>query len=153
MLFGRRGSWQDDSDRERNGNEQTDRHTSPNLVLAPSVWRHSSQSKSAGHWYLWEARSLVHQEMAEESGNAGERILSRGRIRSLDPDNAGGGTKGQLAARQVGPVEMVIGSRIDLHLDLGATGDRAVKKDFARRRGNPDILGADQHQKWDGTRP
>src|SRR5271169_5620707 len=89
----------------------------------------------------------------EEGRDPGESILSRRRIGSLDPDEAGRGAKRQLAARQVGPVEMVIGARIDLHLDLGATRGRAVKKDFARRRGNPDILGADQHQKWDGTRP
>jgi len=71
----------------------------------------------------------------------------------FNPNEAGGGAKRQLATRQVGPVEMVIGAWINLHLDFGAAGGRAVKKDFARRRGNPDILGADQYQKRDGIRP
>jgi len=54
-LFGRGGSWQDDPDRECDGNEQTDRHTSPNLAPGSSVWRHSAQSMSPGHWPFVEA--------------------------------------------------------------------------------------------------
>ena len=95
----------------------------------------------------------VHQEASEERGDAGERILSRGRIGCLDPDVAARGAKGQFVTRQVGPIEMVIGAGVNLHLDCAPAAGRSVKQEFARRGGNSDILGADQHQERDGVCP
>src|SRR5215472_12385822 len=97
--------------------------------------------------------SSVHQQAGEEGWNAGERVLSRCRIRSLDPDNTGSGGKRHLAARQIGPIEMVIGAGVNLHFDLGAAGTCAVKKSVAWDPRNPDVFGADQYHERDGGRP
>ena len=48
---------------------------------------------------------------------------------------------------------MVIGAGVDLDLDLGPAGSRAVKKCFAGNRGNPDVFGANQYQERNGGRP
>ena len=37
---------------------------------------------------------------------------------------------------------MVIGAGVNLHLDLGAAGNRAVEKSFAWNRRMPDVFGA-----------
>ena len=42
---------------------------------------------------------------------------------------------------------------VNLHLDRGAAADRAIEKDFARRRRRPYVLGAHQHQKRGPSRP
>jgi hypothetical protein len=39
---------------------------------------------------------------------------------------------------------MVIGAGVNLHLDLGAAGNRAVEKSFAWDHRMPDVFGADQ---------
>src|SRR5215470_10296994 len=56
-------------------------------------------------------------------------------------------------ARQIGPIEMVIGAGVNLHFDFGAAGNRAVKKSFAWDRRNPDVFGADQYHERNGSRP
>src|SRR5215469_5214626 len=48
---------------------------------------------------------------------------------------------------------MVIGTRVNLHFDFGAAGNRAVKKSFAWDRRNPDVFGADQYHERNGSRP
>ena len=60
---------------------------------------------------------------------------------SLDPNNTASGGKRQLTARQIGPIEVVIGAGVNLHLDLGAASNRAVKKSFAWDCRYPDIFG------------
>jgi hypothetical protein len=90
------------------------------------------------------ACKFVYQVTTEEGGDAGERILPRGGIGSLDRDDAGGGAKiRRFVACHVGPIEIMISAGIDLYLDLCTARYRAVEKLLARRRRGPDILGAE----------
>ena len=97
---------------------------------------------------------LVHQEAGEEGGDAGERVLSRGGVSTLDRDNAGTGAVLRiLTDRRVGPVKPVISAGVDLHLDPGTARSGAVEQLLARRRRGPDVLGAEQGKERDGARP